>query len=400
MKSISSGAGMLVRAAVLTAFASLAIAATPAEQKAIVQTGTGGAEVMKLQNVPVLEPAEGQVLIKVYAAAVNPVDWKGRVGNMGGGGAAAGGMAAGGEGMGAGGEGMAAGAAPGGAAGGMGGAMQMAGQAGGMGGGAAAATLKIPGSDVAGVVEKVGPGVTKFKVGDAVFAQLGQTTVNGANGAYAEYAIAGVDRTGAKPKQLTYTQAAGLGTATTTGVGRVIVAKVAKGQRVLVTGVSGGVGSAAAQAAKARGAYVIGTASAKHNAYLKKLGVDEAVDYTQGDWQDKIKNVDIVIDTVSGENATLAIKTLKKGGTLVTVGGRASADACTAAGVDCSLTGGPTDVNVVDEVAKLASDGKLNVNVDASFPLEKAFDAQEENRNGGTEGKIALIVNAAEANKK
>ncbi|MFT3752525.1 MAG: NADP-dependent oxidoreductase [Paludibacter sp.] len=373
-----------LRTALLLACAGVAFAATPAEQKAIVQTGTGGAEVMQLQTIPVLEPAEGQVLVRVYAAAINPVDWKGRVGNMGGG--AAGGMAAGGE-------GMAAGAA----AAGMGAPMNQAG-AGGMA--AAAATLRIPGSDVAGLVEKVGPGVTKFKVGDAVFAQLGQTTVNGANGAYAEYAVASVERTGAKPKQFTYAQAAGLGTATTTGVGRVIVAKVSKGQRVLVTGVSGGVGSAAAQAAKARGAYVIGTASAKHNAYLKKLGVDEVVDYTKGDWQDTIKNVDVVIDTVSGENATLAIKTLKKGGTLVTVGGRAAAEACTAAGVDCSLTGGPTDVNVIDEVAKLASDGKLSINVDASFPLEKAFDAQEENRNGGTQGKIILIVNATEAGKK
>lgn len=376
-RTIASLSTTAVRMGVLCAVAGLALAATPAEYKAIVQNGTGGAEVMKLQSVPMLTPGENQVLIKVYAAAVNPVDWKGRVGNMGGGGA--------GGGMGAmpagGGEGMAAGT------------MQ-----GGMGGGAAAA--RIPGSDVAGVIEQVGPGVTKFKVGDAVFAQLGMTTVSGLNGAYAEYAVAGVDRTGAKPKGLTYAQAAGLGTATTTGVGRVIVAKVAKGQRVLVTGASGGVGSAAVQAAKSRGAYVIGTASAKHNAYLKTIGVDEMVDYTKGDWQDTIKNVDVVIDTVSGENATLAIKTLKKGGVLVTVGGRASADACAAAGVDCSLTGGPTDVNVVDEVAKLASDGKLTVNVDASFPLDKAFDAQEENRNGGTQGKIVLIVDAAQANRK
>lgn len=372
----------IVGAAVFAAFAGMALAATIKEQKAIVQTGSGGAEAMKLQTVPVLEPGENQVLIKVYAASINPIDWKMRSGSMGGGG----GMGAGPAG-GAGGPPQ--GAAPGGADMGAG-----------MGPGAGNSAERIPGSDVAGVIEKLGPGVSKFKAGDAVFAQIGRTSVTGLNGAYAEYAIAGVDSVAAKAKGLTYAQAAGLGTATTTGVRSVIQANVAKGQRVLVTGVAGGVGSAAAQAAKARGAYVVGTASAKHNAYLKTIGVDEVVDYTKGDWQDKIKDIDVAIDTVSGDNATLALKTMKKGGTLVSVGGRASTDACTAAGVNCAPAGTPAGLNIIDEVAKLANDGKLTVNVDASFPLEKAFDAQEKNRSGSTQGKIVLIVNAAEANKK
>lgn len=369
--------------------------ATPTEQKAIVQAGTGGPEVLKYQTVPVLEPAAGQVLIKIYAASVNPVDWKARSGMVGGGRAPGGGEGAP----------VVSAATP--------------------------ENTRIPGSDAAGVIEKLGPGVTQFKVGDAVFASIGRGPATALNGGYSEYALASVGSVIAKPKSLTFAQASGLGTATSTGVRAVQQANIAAGQRVLIAGVAGGVGSAAAQAAKARGAYVIGTASAKHNAYLKSIGVDEVVDYTKVEWQNQIKNIDVVIDTVSVENATKAISTMKKGGTLVAIAGRLDAAVCSAAGVNCGAgqggqggggPGGPGNAapggqapgaggppvgggqagpnTVMSEIVKLVDAGKLTVNVDATFPLEKAGAAQEENRNGGTQGKIVLIINPAEANKK
>lgn len=353
----SSMACLAISAVLLAACATAPVAVTPKEQKAIVLTANGGPEVLKLQTVPVLEPGKDQVLIKVYAAAVNPVDWKMR-------------------------QGMA-----------------------GMGAGAAFSP-SILGMDVAGVVEKVGAGVTSPKVGDPVFSMIGRGGVTGLNGGYSQYVVAPAANVIPKPKNLTYSEAAGLGTAGMTGARAISTADVQKGQRVFINGIAGGVGSAAAQIAKARGAYVLGTASAKHNAYLKSIGVDEVIDYTKVKFEEVIKQpVDVAIETVGAETATRALKIIKKGGKLISVAGSPGAPACAAAGVICPAGGppganGPTEGQLLAEVGKLAGEGKYKVNVDATFPLEKAADAQEENRNGGTSGKIIVVVDAAQASKK
>lgn len=404
---MSSRANRAVLAGVLGICAGLAMAATPKEQKAIVQNGNGGPEVLKLQTVPVLEPAQGQVLIKVYAASINPVDWKMRTG-MGGrppGGGAPGGGAGGPPGGGAGGPpggAPAAGGPPGGGPPGGGAGGPPGGGAGGPPGGMSGP--RIPGMDVSGVVEKVGPGVTNVKVGDAVFSMIGRTTVQGLNGGYAEYVVAAATNVVSKPKKLTYAQAAGLGTAGMTGARAVTQANVMKGQRVFIDGIAGGVGSSAAQIAKARGAVVIGTATAKHNAYLKSIGVDEVVDYSKVKFEETVKPVDVVIETVNAENATRALKILKKGGTLVSVAGAPSADQCAAAGVTCPGggppgAGAPSEGDMLSEVGKLADAGKFSVNVDKTFPLAQAADAQVLGAEGHTEGKIILTV-GPDANKK
>jgi NADPH:quinone reductase-like Zn-dependent oxidoreductase len=328
----------------------IAFGATPREQKAIVQAGTGGAKVLQLQTVPVLEPGENQVLIRVYAAAVNPTDWKSRAGTPG---------------------------------------------------YTAAAPVVIPGGDVAGTVEKLGSGVTTLKVGDPVFAVIARNPTP-LNGGYSQFALAAVANVGAKPRTMTYAQAAGLGVATVTGVRAVNETRVSKGDRVLITGVAGGVGSAATQAAKARGAYVIGTASARHNAYLKSIGVDELVDYTQVKFEDKVTSVDVVIDTVGSDTAERAITTLKKGGRYISVAARGLDAKCAAAGVTCVGRASAADVprSVYDEVGSLAAAGKLAMKVDKSFPLDQAGQAQAFGEQGHTEGKIVLIVDAAKANRK
>ena len=106
-----------------------------------------------------------------------------------------------------------------------------------------------------------------------------------------------------KPANMTFAHAAGLGIATVTGVRVVDDTQVAKGQRVLITGVAGGVGSAAAQTAKAKGAIVVGTASAQHNAYLSSIGVDQVIDYTKVEFEEQVGHVDVVIDTVGGDTS-------------------------------------------------------------------------------------------------
>jgi NADPH:quinone reductase-like Zn-dependent oxidoreductase len=347
----SVGCATLGTAMCLSAIAVLAAnAATPKEQQAIVQSGTGGPEVLKLQAVPVLDPAADQVLIRVYAAAVNPTDWKSRAGTPG---------------------------------------------------YTAVAESIIPGGDVAGVIEKTGPGVSNLKVGDAVFAVIPRKA-GSLNGGYSQFAIASSITVVPKPRAMTFTEAAGLGIATITGVRAVLETKVSRGQRVLITGVAGGVGSSAAQAAKAHGAFVIGTASARHNAYLKSIGVDEVVDYTQGKFEEKIKPVDVVIDTVGSDTAVRAMALARKGGAFATVAARGLEGQCAAAGLNCVARSSAADVPraVYDEVSSLVAAGKLMVKADKTFPLAQVGAAQTYGEQGHTEGKIVLIVDAANAGKR
>jgi len=342
-----------------------AISATPDMQNAIVQAGTGEAEVMSLQRVPVLTPGEGQVLVRIYASTVNPFEWKLRSGMM---------------------DGMVPG---------MGYAEPHATPA-------TPENTLIPGSDAAGIVEQVGPGVTGLKAGDPVFASIsryGNIQFDGLNGAYSEFAIAIPENIIPKPASMTYAQAAGLGTATITGVGSVMDMGITEGQRLLVLGAAGGVGSSAVQAAKARGAYVIGTASQRHESYLKFLGIDEYHDYRKGTWQDEISNVDVVIDTVGKDNLMLALKTVRPGAIVVGFTGGLSEVECEQYKVTCGSRriGGRA---VLEEVSRLAEAGQLSVNVDETFPLAEAYAAQEESRDGGTQGKIVLIVDPAHANTR
>jgi len=341
----------LICAVTLAWHCGAAVAAPPAMQQAIVQSGNGGPEVLSLQSIPVLQPGEHQVLIRVYAAAVNPVDWKMRIGPGSG-------------------AGPPAGAAP---------------------------TRSIPGQDVAGVIETLGTGVTDLRVGEPVFALIGHG-VPGLNGGYAQYVLAPAENVVRKPKRLTYEEAAGVGVAGRTAELSVEKAQLHRGQRVLITGIAGGVGSAAAQIAKARGAYVLGTAQPAHAAFLKSMGVDKVIDYKQANWTDQAKNVDVAIDTVGGDTATAALGLVKRGGTFITIASRnITADMCAAAGVTCPTVGAPkpsdpSDGDYLRPVAKLIEAGKFSVHIDKTYPLTSAAEAQEYNRSGHTEGKIILIV--------
>jgi NADPH:quinone reductase-like Zn-dependent oxidoreductase len=341
---MNSRISLLWRLAMTSLFATClapAQAALPKEQQAILQRA--GSDALQLQTLPVPTPAPNQVLIRIYAAAVNPADWKG----------------------------------------------------------GAPSDDRIPGGDVAGVVAALGEGVTAFSVGDAVFG-IAARRGGVLNGAYAEYAVAAVANVVRKPANMTYAQAAGLGIATVTGVRVVDDTEVAKGQRVLITGVAGGVGSAAAQAAKARGAYVIGTASARHNAYLRSIGVDQVIDYTTVDFETQVGRVDAAIDTVGGETAIRAMSTLPRGARFVSTGAHDLEAQCREAGLKCAPYRSAADVErrIYSQVASLASAGKLKVNIDKSFPLADASQAQAYSMAGHAEGKIILLVDEAQAERR
>src|SRR5215831_3315274 len=200
----------------------------------------------QLQTVPKPEPQPGQVRIKVRAASVNPVDWK-----------------------------QATHAAPG--------------------------TRLIPGRDLSGVIDAVGDAAGPWQVGEAVIAIA-------TGGSYAEYALASVSALAAKPRRLSFEEAAGIPVVGETAWRALVTIADAKaGQRVLILGGAGGVGSSAVQIAKARGAYVVATASPSHNELLRSLGADEVVDYHNVRFEEKLKDIDVVLNTVDADAGTRAV---------------------------------------------------------------------------------------------
>jgi NADPH:quinone reductase-like Zn-dependent oxidoreductase len=283
---------------------------------------------VQLTTRPIPQPDSGQVRIKVRAASVNPVDWK---------------LAA----------------------------------------HAQTSGTQIPGRDLSGIVEAVGPGVTEWHVGDPVVAIA-------AAGSYAEYALASARAVYGKPAVMSYAEAAGLPVVGETAWRAiVVVAKVQKGQRVLIHGGAGGVGSSAVQIAKSAGAYVIATASARNQAFLHSLGADETIDYTATRFEDHVSGVDVVLNTVDADTGSRSMHVLRKDGILVSVVGPPPADQCTAAQIRCAITGSVTG-EFLPQVVALANTGAFRVSIEERLPLGEAAKAWEESRAGHTRGKIIL----------
>jgi NADPH:quinone reductase-like Zn-dependent oxidoreductase len=325
-----------------------ACAALPTEQQAVVQLGGGGTEVLHLQTIPVQSPGTGQVLVRVFAVGVNPHDWKFR--------------------------------------------QQPPNKV----------PLRIvPGMDVAGVIAALGPDVSGFKVGDAVFGTSGEFNPDGStlNGAYSQYVVMPAANVAPKPSTLTYEQAAGLGLIAWIAGRAMDDAKLHPGERVLITGAAGGVGSAAVQIAVSRGAHVIATASPTHFDYLKSLGVSEVVDYHDPDWIKRVGQVDMALETVGGPTATITLNALGNGGTFITTNPssvtKEQYTAAASAGVTAPQAKGgprPPPGPYLSEVAELVRAGKFTVHVDRSYPLAQAAQAQDYGEAGHTEGKIVLVV--------
>jgi NADPH:quinone reductase-like Zn-dependent oxidoreductase len=284
----------------------------------------------QIQSIPKPEPQPGQVRIKVRAASVNPVDWK-----------------------------QATRAAPG--------------------------TALIPGRDLCGVIDAVGDAAGPWQVGAAVIAIS-------TGGSYAEYAIAAVNAVAAKPRRLTFEEAAGMPVAGETAWRALVtIANVTPGQRVLIHGGAGGVGSSAVQIARARGAYVIATASPNHAALLRSLGVDELLDYHTVRFEEKLKDIDVALNTVDADTGARSIAVVRPGGILVSVAGAAPVAQCEAARIRCAVTG-PATGEMLGPLSALADEGKFTVHIDRQFPLADAAQALELSRQGHTGGKIILEV--------
>jgi NADPH:quinone reductase-like Zn-dependent oxidoreductase len=298
----------------------------------------GGPEVLELTEAPTPEPAPTEVLVRVAAAGVNPVDWKTRTR-----------------------------------------------------GGFIGEPPFTVGWDVAGTVEAVGMGVTRFAAGDRVF---GMPRFPREAAAYAEQVTSPSRQLARTPHALADVEAAALPLAGLTAWQALVeTAEVRPGQRVLVLGAAGGVGHLAVQIAKARGAYVVGTARAAKHVFLAELGADQAIDYTTEDVAERVRDVDVVLAPF-GEESGEALPTLRDGGMLVTLAGAAFASLR-------DLADGRVQVRSVlvepdraglEALAGLVEAGQLRPHVSRTFPLGEAPAAHELGEAGRTQGKLVLTA--------
>ena len=304
----------------------------------------GGPEVLELRDVERPEPFPTEVLVRVAAAGINPVDWKTRAKPY----------------------------LP---------AIQ-------------GDPPLIVGWDVAGTVEEVGYGVTRFAPGDRVF---GMPWFPRLARAYAEYVTAPSRQFARTPEALDDVHAGALPLAGLTAWQALVdTAGVGEGDRVLIHAAAGGVGHLAVQIAKARGAHVIGTARAEKHEFLRDLGVDEPIDYTARPFDEAVSGVDVVLDLVGSEEYGLSsLRVLREGGLLIEVPSGVSEAVTAAAAEQSKIVTGilvEPDRDGLESLASLVDAGRLRVEVGATFPLARAADAHAQLQSGRARGKLVLIV--------
>ena len=247
----------------------------------------------------------------------------------------------------------------------------------------------IPGWDLSGVVEAVGAGASRFRVGDEVYSRPDIAR----DGAYAQYIAVRETEVALKPASVDHLHAAAVPLAALTAWQALSnAAKLSAGQSVLIHGAAGGVGSFAVQFAKRKGARVIGTASKKNHEFLRSLGADETVDYNTTKFEDVVHDVDAVLDTITGETADRSYQVIKKGGVYVSILMPPSEQKAAARGIRAAHTFVQANPEQLADIAKLIDSGKLKVIIEKVFPLAEARAAQELNAQGHTRGKIVLRV--------
>ncbi|WP_201382641.1 NADP-dependent oxidoreductase [Ktedonobacter sp. SOSP1-52] len=247
----------------------------------------------------------------------------------------------------------------------------------------------IPGHDVSGEVVEVGSDVTGVAVGEAIYA----LTEFWRDGAAAEYTIARATDVAPKPRTLEHIQAAGVPLVGLTAWQALFEhAGLTSGQSLLIHGAAGGVGSMAVQMAKWAGATVIATASAHNHAFLRTLGADEIIDYTTTRFEEVVRDVDLVLDTIGGETEARSWRVLRKGGLLLSVFSPPSQEQAAAFDVrELFFVVKPNREQLID-IGDLIDTGQLRPIIKRVFPLSEASQAFEQALQGHTRGKIILRV--------
>lgn len=307
--------------------------------RAVSPSSWGPPEVLREIEVDRPSPQPGEVLIRVKAIGVNPTDWKSRA----------------------------------------------------TGGRRLWKNPPILGFDVSGVVEEVAEGSVLFQPGDEIF---GMPHFPQQAGAYAEYVAGPARQFARKPARLDHIQAAALPLAGLTAWQALVdAAGLLAGERVLIHAAAGGVGHLAVQIAKARGAYVIGTARRSKHEFVRSLGADEVLDYTETNSVESLSKVDVVIDLIGAETGERSVGLIRPGGTLVSLIPRRhgpTAAAAAAAGVRYTLVVVEPDAEGLKALARLVDSGELRPHVSVVLPLSDARGAHELGETGRTTGKIVL----------
>lgn len=306
----------------------------------------GEPEELRLEHIPCPEPQAGEVLIRVYAAGVLPAEWKLR-------------------------QGLFQSVRP-------------------------VSFPYIPGSAIAGVVEEIGPGVTTFQIGQAVF---GRST----NGAYTQYTTTAVappalspetfSLLAEKPETLRFDEAATIsGGATTAWTALFEDGALQSGQRVLIHGAAGGVGSFAVQFARWKGARVIGTTSQANRDFVHALGAETVIEYTSTPFEQVVHDVDLVLDTIGGETLRRSMQVVKPGGTLVSLLEQPSADLAQKYGIHARKNAAMPTSDHLRAIARLIEEGHVKPTIARIFSLSEARQAHELSQSGHGRGRIVLHI--------
>lgn len=310
--------------------------------KAVQINSYGGTEVLEINdNVPMPQPSKGQVLVENHAASINPIDWKIRAGYL----------------------------------------KEMM-------------PLSFPvilGGDFAGRVVELGEGITEFKVGDKVYGSA--IVLNGGSGSFAQVLAANIANLAHKPKNIDFIEAAALPLVGASAIQALEDhIKLHKGQKILIHGGAGGIGHISIQLAKALGAVVVTTVSTKDMDFVKNLGADQVIDYSAQPFEQIVKDIDSVFDTVGGQTSDKSFQVLKRGGMIVSMIGQPNLVLAEKYGITAIGQNTNTNTEHLNRLAELVMSRKIKVHVDKIFPLQKAQEAFKHLEEGHPRGKVVLKI--------
>lgn len=315
--------------------------------KAVQVSKYGDSSVLEVKvDVPKPSPQKDQILVEVHGVSLNPFDWKLRSGML-----------------------------------------------------AQMIPLKFPvtwGGDFSGVVMEIGEGISEYKAGNEVFGSA--IVLNGGSGSFAQFLVANTANVARKPKTVDYLQAASLPLVGSSAIQALEDhIKLQSGQKILIQGGVGGIGSIAIQVAKAMGAYVATTVSSDDREYVKSLGADEVIDYQNQHFEEILKDFDAVFDTVGGETTDKSFQVLKKGlpagrqgGVLVSMLGQPNEELAQKYGVTAIGQNTQTNTRHLKRLAHLVDSGKIKPQIDRVFSLEQVKEAFDHLEKGHPRGKVVL----------
>lgn len=296
----------------------------------------GDVDQLKLEDVPRPVAQACEVLVQVYAAGVNPIDWKVR-------------------------QGLRKHILP-------------------------MAFPYIPGMEMAGVVQEVGSGVTDWKIGQAVYGQSKK-------GAYAEYTVAAAESLALKPQSLSFDEASAVPVgATTAWQGLFVAGKLEAGQRVLIQGAAGGIGMFAVQFARWKGAHVTATTSSGNVDFVRSLGAETVIDYTTTALTSVVHDVDLAFDVVGGSTVETSVQAIKRGGTLVAIGSQPDAEHVQERDIHVASARTQIGTELLETFARLIDEGQVKVVMKKVFPLAQVSQAHELSQQGHGRGRIVLHI--------